>query len=587
MTRLTLKSLAARPLRTALTTLAIVLGVALVERCAHAHRHAAQGRRRPVVGVLRRHRRRRQRQDRVQDRRLARTGACSARRSTPRCSSEVRDGARASAWPSATSPTRTPRSSARTASRSATARTSASASTPARRAPSSSRRSACTTAAGPPARAEVVIDQKTAEDQGYARRRPRQGQPAAARPQPFEIVGVAQLRRRSSRSGTATVRGVRPADRPGAVRQGRRLRRRSSSAAREGTSGAQVRAALTRELGPRRRVQHRGRARPLHVRRAWSSSSRSSASSCSSFGGVAILVGALTIINSLSITLAQRTRELGLLRLVGAEPPPGHGAGRRRGARHRPARLDRRPRPSATCSRMGLQALFASMGLDLPDAGTVFDAGTVVVVAARRHASSRSLAGHRPGACAPRASRRSWRCATPSAGSRKVGIVGRVDPAASSRCSAVRPRSSAASAGLLARRNALRQPGRTAATAGALTVGVALVTVVAVLAAGPARHDERRARAARRRRRTSSSARTAGRRPTRRRRRRSREAPGVEAVDDDPPGRRPRVRRQRARQHRSTARQLCVRLRRRARRRWPSSAATARSSTRAGRTSTA
>ena len=36
------------------------------------------------------------------------------------------------------------------------------------------------------------------------------------------------------------------------------------------------------------------------------------------FGGVAILVGAFTIFNTLSITVAQRTREFGLLRMVGA-----------------------------------------------------------------------------------------------------------------------------------------------------------------------------------------------------------------------------------------------------------------------------
>ena len=36
------------------------------------------------------------------------------------------------------------------------------------------------------------------------------------------------------------------------------------------------------------------------------------------FAGVAVLVGAFTIFNSLSITIAQRTREFGLLRMVGA-----------------------------------------------------------------------------------------------------------------------------------------------------------------------------------------------------------------------------------------------------------------------------
>ncbi len=36
------------------------------------------------------------------------------------------------------------------------------------------------------------------------------------------------------------------------------------------------------------------------------------------FAGVAVLVGAFTIFNSLSITVAQRTKEFGLLRMVGA-----------------------------------------------------------------------------------------------------------------------------------------------------------------------------------------------------------------------------------------------------------------------------
>ena len=41
------------------------------------------------------------------------------------------------------------------------------------------------------------------------------------------------------------------------------------------------------------------------------------------FGFVAILVGAFTIFNTLSITVAQRSREFGLLRMVGAGAPPG------------------------------------------------------------------------------------------------------------------------------------------------------------------------------------------------------------------------------------------------------------------------
>ena len=46
------------------------------------------------------------------------------------------------------------------------------------------------------------------------------------------------------------------------------------------------------------------------------------------FGGVAILVGAFTIFNALSITIAQRTRELGLLRHGRRLAPPGARLGR-------------------------------------------------------------------------------------------------------------------------------------------------------------------------------------------------------------------------------------------------------------------
>ena len=86
---------------------------------------------------------------------------------------------------------------------------------------------------------------------------------------------------------------------------------------------------------------------------------------------MAVLVGAFTIFNALSITVAQRSRELGLLRLVGASRrqvlgsvvvealaigvlasvvgvAAGYGLAK------------------------GLTALLASIGLDLPEAGTVF-----------------------------------------------------------------------------------------------------------------------------------------------------------------------------------------------------------------------
>ena len=62
------------------------------------------------------------------------------------------------------------------------------------------------------------------------------------------------------------------------------------------------------------------------------------------FAGVAVLVGSFTIFNSLSITVAQRTKEFGLLRMVGATPPPGARRRAARGARDRPAGERRRHR---------------------------------------------------------------------------------------------------------------------------------------------------------------------------------------------------------------------------------------------------
>ena len=83
------------------------------------------------------------------------------------------------------------------------------------------------------------------------------------------------------------------------------------------------------------------------------------------FAGVAVLVGSFTIFNSLSITVAQRTKEFGLLRMVGATRrqvrfgvlleallvgllASARGDRRRRRARRRPATRSS-PRSAWTC----------------------------------------------------------------------------------------------------------------------------------------------------------------------------------------------------------------------------------------------
>jgi putative ABC transport system permease protein len=198
------------------------------------------------------------------------------------------------------------------------------------------------------------------------------------------------------------------------------------------------------------------------------------------FGGVAILVGAFTIFNTLSITVAQRTRELGLLRMV--------GAGRRQvlGTVLAEA-LTLGLLASAAGLAVGLglakgiEAVFTSFELELPEAGTVFAArtaivsvlvGTLVTVAAGLVPALRATR------VAPVAALRDA-----GAGDRRLRLPGRIVRAIVGVVGRPAQRLGA-SAGLLARRNAMRHPGRTLATAGALTIGVALVTLVTVVAQG-------------------------------------------------------------------------------------------------------
>ena len=199
------------------------------------------------------------------------------------------------------------------------------------------------------------------------------------------------------------------------------------------------------------------------------------------FGFVAIFVGAFTIFNTLSITVAQRSREFGLLRMVGAARRQvlasvllealtigvlasllGLGAGFGVAA--------------------GIDAVFSSMELSLPDAGMVFATRTVVVsmlvgtLVTLRRRSDPGVAGH---------PRRSGRGAARRVRGRAQGAPAGAGSCACSPRVVGRPAEKlGGSAGALARRNAMRHPGRTAVTASALMIGVMLVTVVTVIAAG-------------------------------------------------------------------------------------------------------
>ena len=249
-----------------------------------------------------------------------------------------------------------------------------------------------------------------------------------------------------------------------------------------------------------------------------------------SFAGIALFVGAFVIFNTLSITVAQRTREFATMRTIGAS---------------------RRQVLSAVILEafaigliasiiglflglglaLGLNELFVALNLDLPQTDMVFALRTVIVslvvgvlvtvfaglAPALRATRVPPIAAVREGTELPRSALS--RFAPYIAGVTVVIAVAALaysmladDIATGSRfllmgvgCLAlfigvalfsprlVKPlarvvgipaRRVGGVAGRLAERNAQRNPGRTAATAAALMIGIALVTFVAVLAQG-------------------------------------------------------------------------------------------------------
>jgi len=248
------------------------------------------------------------------------------------------------------------------------------------------------------------------------------------------------------------------------------------------------------------------------------------------FGGVALFVGSFVIANTLSITIAQRTRELATLRTLGAT--------RRQVLRS--VLLEAFViglLASITGLFLGLglakvlNSLFVSFGIDLPQASTVFATRTVVVslvvgvvitlVAAMRPAIRATrvqpIAAVREGAVLPpsRLARFGPHAAVATiAGSIGLMLVGLFVHSISTgqRLLAIGIGAGAlflgvamlapklvpplarvlgwpatkigGAAGVLARGNSIRNPSRTASTASALMIGLALVTLVSVLAAG-------------------------------------------------------------------------------------------------------
>jgi putative ABC transport system permease protein len=248
------------------------------------------------------------------------------------------------------------------------------------------------------------------------------------------------------------------------------------------------------------------------------------------FGGIALFVGAFVIANTLSITIAQRVREFATLRTIG-------------GSRRQVLRaVMLEAFVVGTLASLvglflglgiakGLNALFAAIGVEFPEGGTVFSARTIIVsllvgivvtlLASLRPAIKATrvppIAAVREGATLP-ISRMSRFGPIVSLVTLALGILLLVYGIFGSGLTiatrllalafgtlilfigvavnarrAVRPLASVlgwpgselgGTAGSLARENAMRNPSRTASTASALMIGLALITFVAILGAG-------------------------------------------------------------------------------------------------------
>jgi putative ABC transport system permease protein len=327
-------------------------------------------------------------------------------------------------------------------------------------------------AAGP---GEVVLDAASAEDQGYP---VGSTVPISVRGEKheFEVVGTAKFGTvKSLGVATSAVFDLRAAqelfdrgDRYDGILVG----------GRDGVAPAQLRSDLTEALPQAQVVTAQKQDRfTLEGLEQFISIIRIA---LLVFGGVAILVGAFTIFNTLSITVAQRTRELGLLRMVGAHRRQVLGSV-----------LVEALAIGIGASVVGLaagyglalalDAMFDAMGLALPEAGTVFAARTIVVamlVGTLVTLAAGLLPAWRATRVAPvealrASSHDGGRLRLPGRAARGLAsLLGRPAQALGG------------AAGGLARRNAMRNPGRTVATATALTIGIALVTLVTVVAAG-------------------------------------------------------------------------------------------------------
>ena len=244
------------------------------------------------------------------------------------------------------------------------------------------------------------------------------------------------------------------------------------------------------------------------------------------FGAIALFVGAFVIFNTLSITVAQRTREFATLRTLGASRKQVM-----RSVVIEGVVIGLLASVIGLFAGFGLAKLLTVLGGDLPEAGMVFALRTVLIslalgtvitvlatiVPARRATRVPPIAAVREGSTLPpsRFAAHSLKTAVIVTAASVVaicigifasgtgtlavvlllgiGILGLFVGVAFAAPHMVEPltrlvgwpaRRSGGIAGELANANSVRNPSRTASTAAALMIGLTLVTVVAVLGAG-------------------------------------------------------------------------------------------------------
>jgi putative ABC transport system permease protein len=244
------------------------------------------------------------------------------------------------------------------------------------------------------------------------------------------------------------------------------------------------------------------------------------------FGAIALFVGAFVIFNTLSITVAQRTREFATLRTLGASRKQVM-----RSVVIEGVVIGLLASVIGLFAGFGLAKLLSAIGGELPEAGMVFALRTVLIslalgtvitvlasiVPARRATRVPPIAAVREGSTLPpsRFAAHSLKTAVVVIAASVaaicvaifasglatlvvvlllgLGIVALFIGVAFAAPHMIKPltrlvgwpaRRSGGVAGELANANSVRNPSRTASTAAALMIGLTLVTVVAVLGAG-------------------------------------------------------------------------------------------------------